>query len=142
MPQQFASDNNAGMCPEALAALQEANSAPHAGGYGDDAWTARAVAAIEQLFECRAKVFFAGNGTAGATGDATLVGGPAGEASDAAEASPVVLDASAAEETAAVTASGREISHFDLAAELSDDLGLDASAPAGQPTSSPWARSV
>ncbi len=64
MPQQFASDNNAGMCPEALAALQEANSAPHAGGYGDDAWTARAVGAIEQLFECRAKVFFAGNGTA------------------------------------------------------------------------------
>lgn len=64
MPQQFASDNNAGMCPEALAALAEANSAPHVGGYGDDAWTKRVVADIQQLFEREAKVFFAGNGTA------------------------------------------------------------------------------
>jgi len=64
MPQQFASDNNAGMCPAAFAALAAANNEGHAGGYGDDAWTARAIAAIVQLFEHEAKVFFAGNGTA------------------------------------------------------------------------------
>lgn len=64
MPQHFASDNNAGMCPEAFAALVQANQAGHAGGYGDDPWTMRAIAAIADLFEHKAKVFFAGNGTA------------------------------------------------------------------------------
>jgi len=64
MPQHFASDNNAGMCPEAFAALTQANQAGHAGGYGDDPWTVRAIAAIGDLFEHEAKVFFAGNGTA------------------------------------------------------------------------------
>ncbi len=64
MPQHFASDNNAGMCPAALAALVEANQAGHAGGYGDDPWTMRANAAIAEVFEREAKVFFAGNGTA------------------------------------------------------------------------------
>lgn len=64
MPQHFASDNNAGMCPEAFAVLAEANQAGHAGGYGDDPWTVRAIAAIADVFEHKAKVFFAGNGTA------------------------------------------------------------------------------
>ena len=64
MPQHFASDNNAGICPEAFAALAEANQAGHAGGYGDDPWTVRAHAAIADVFEHKAKVFFAGNGTA------------------------------------------------------------------------------
>ena len=64
MPQHFASDNNAGMCPEAFAALAEANQAGHAGGYGDDPWTVRAHAAMSEVFEHKAKVFFAGNGTA------------------------------------------------------------------------------
>lgn len=64
MPQHFASDNNAGMCPEAFAALTQANQAGHAGGYGDDPWTARAIAAIAGVLEHKAKVFFAGNGTA------------------------------------------------------------------------------
>lgn len=37
----FASDNNAGVHPEVLAALAEANDG-HAAAYGDDPWTARA----------------------------------------------------------------------------------------------------
>ena len=42
MSQQFASDNNAGLCPEALEALIAANREGHAVGYGGDAWTERA----------------------------------------------------------------------------------------------------
>jgi threonine aldolase len=64
MPQHFASDNNAGICPVALAALVEANEAGHAPGYGGDIWTERAVALLQELFEAPAKVFFAANGTA------------------------------------------------------------------------------
>jgi threonine aldolase len=37
-PQQFASDNYAGICPEAWAAMAEANHG-HARAYGDDPWT-------------------------------------------------------------------------------------------------------
>lgn len=65
MSQQFASDNNAGMCPAALDALVEANRAGHAIGYGDDEWTEKARAAIRELFEApAAEVFFVFNGTA------------------------------------------------------------------------------
>ena len=39
---QFGSDNQAGICPEALAALQEANGG-HAAGYGHDAGLPRTV---------------------------------------------------------------------------------------------------
>ena len=39
MPQQFASDNNAGICPQALDALIRANAEGHVTGYGDDPWT-------------------------------------------------------------------------------------------------------
>ena len=45
MPQHFASDNNAGMCPEALEALVRVNAEGHAPGYGADAWTEQAVRA-------------------------------------------------------------------------------------------------
>ncbi|HRD75944.1 MAG TPA: low specificity L-threonine aldolase [Hyphomicrobiaceae bacterium] len=62
---QFASDNNAGMCPEALAALIEANGAGHALGYGGDPWTERACNAIRALLEApEAEVFLVYNGTA------------------------------------------------------------------------------
>jgi threonine aldolase len=65
MQQHFASDNNAGICPEALAALIEANAAGHAPAYGDDPWTERAVAAVRALLEApQAGVFFVFNGTA------------------------------------------------------------------------------
>jgi len=60
---QFASDNYAGICPEAWAAMQEANTG-HAPGYGDDAWTARAADLVRELFECDCDVFFVFNGTA------------------------------------------------------------------------------
>jgi threonine aldolase len=62
--QQFASDNNAGICPEALEALLRANAEGHAVGYGDDAWTREACDRIRELFEADAQVFFVFNGTA------------------------------------------------------------------------------
>lgn len=61
--QQFASDNNAGMCPEALAALIEANGAGHVSGYGDDRWTAAACDQIRALFETDCDVYFVFSGT-------------------------------------------------------------------------------
>ena len=59
----FASDNNAGMCPEVLAAVVEANS-HHVPGYGDDAWTRRAGKLFCEAFETDCEVFFVFNGTA------------------------------------------------------------------------------
>src|SRR5438034_1928797 len=59
----FASDNYAGICPEAWASLAEANQ-DHAQGYGDDRWTARAADLIRELFETNCEVFFVFNGTA------------------------------------------------------------------------------
>src|SRR5258705_109708 len=64
MPQQFASDNNAGICPEALEALVRANAEGHVPGYGDDPWTERACARLRELFETDCEVFFVFNGTA------------------------------------------------------------------------------
>lgn len=61
--QQFASDNYAGVCPEAWAAMTEANTG-HAPAYGDDRWTAEAADAFRTLFETPCEVFFAFNGTA------------------------------------------------------------------------------
>ena len=64
MSQQFASDNNAGLCPEALDALLRANREGHGAGYGDDAWTERACDRMRTLFETDAQVFFVFSGTA------------------------------------------------------------------------------
>src|SRR5471030_2994008 len=61
---QFASDNTAGVCPEAWDAMARANrdSAP---SYGTDAWTERAANLLRELFETDiAEVFFVFNGTA------------------------------------------------------------------------------
>ena len=63
LPQQFASDNYAGICPEAWAAMEAANHG-HASAYGDDPWTIRASDAFRRLFEADCEVFFAFNGTA------------------------------------------------------------------------------
>jgi threonine aldolase len=60
---QFASDNNAGICPEALAALNEANVG-HVTAYGDDRWTRDAVDVIRGVFETDCDVYFVFNGTA------------------------------------------------------------------------------
>ncbi len=59
---QFASDNYAGICPEAWQAMAEANSG-HAPAYGDDPWTQRAADALRELFETDCEVFFVFNGT-------------------------------------------------------------------------------
>ena len=58
----FASDNFAGICPEAWAAMEEAN-AGHAPGYGADRWTAEATRLIREVFETDCEVFFVFNGT-------------------------------------------------------------------------------
>jgi threonine aldolase len=60
---QFASDNAAGICPEALSSLQAAN-AGHAPAYGEDAWTERACDLLREIFEIDCQVFFVYNGTA------------------------------------------------------------------------------
>jgi threonine aldolase len=60
---QFASDNNAGICPEAWAALAEAN-AGHAAAYGDDEWTRRAADAVRAVFDADPQVYFVFTGTA------------------------------------------------------------------------------
>lgn len=60
---QFASDNYAGICPEAMQAMQEANSG-FVSSYGDDLWTGRACEKIRQIFETDCQVFFVFNGTA------------------------------------------------------------------------------
>jgi threonine aldolase len=60
---QFASDNYAGICPEAWQAMQSAN-AGFVSSYGDDAWTERACQHLRQVFETECQVFFVFNGTA------------------------------------------------------------------------------
>ncbi len=64
MSQQFASDNNAAMCPEAVAALLCANAEGHAVGYGGDAWTAKVCDRLRALFEADCAVFLVFGGTA------------------------------------------------------------------------------
>ena len=61
--QQFASDNYAGICPEAWQAMQEANQG-HVTSYGEDPWTARAANLFRELFETECEVYFVFNGTA------------------------------------------------------------------------------
>jgi len=59
----FASDNCAGICPEALQALSEANEG-FVPGYGEDPWTRKACDLLRELFEIDCEVFFCFNGTA------------------------------------------------------------------------------
>jgi len=60
---QFASDNVAAICPEAWAALQEAN-AHYAPSYGEDCCTARVCDRIREIFETDCDVYFVFTGTA------------------------------------------------------------------------------
>lgn len=62
--QHFASDNYAGICPEARAALIEANTSGHEPAYGDDSWTQQVCDRIRDLFQTDCEVFFVFNGTA------------------------------------------------------------------------------
>ncbi|MDQ6622641.1 MAG: beta-eliminating lyase-related protein, partial [Verrucomicrobiota bacterium] len=59
----FASDNTAGICPEAWRALAEANSGTDE-SYGGDEWTRRVVAQVREIFETDCAVFVIFNGTA------------------------------------------------------------------------------
>ncbi|MEP7307385.1 MAG: beta-eliminating lyase-related protein [Acidobacteriota bacterium] len=58
----FASDNNAGIHPDVLAAIQSANVG-HAVGYGDDHWTRAVDRAFRQHFGAGTRVFPVFNGT-------------------------------------------------------------------------------
>jgi threonine aldolase len=60
---QFASDNYAGICPEAWEFMQRANSG-HAAAYGNDRWTEQASDLLRDVFEIDCEVFFTFNGTA------------------------------------------------------------------------------
>ena len=59
------SDNNSGLVPEAITALQSLEG--HAEGYGDDPWTQRATDAFRELFASEVEVFFVATGTAANT---------------------------------------------------------------------------
>ncbi|MCC7460963.1 MAG: low specificity L-threonine aldolase [Gammaproteobacteria bacterium] len=61
--QHFASDNYAGVCPEALRWFLAANDG-HQCGYGDDPWTTRVADALRTLFDTDCDVYFVFNGTA------------------------------------------------------------------------------
>lgn len=60
---QFASDNQAGICPEAWRALEMANRG-HAGAYGDDDWTRAAAERLRRTFDTDCDVYFVWSGTA------------------------------------------------------------------------------
>lgn len=62
-PRAFASDNNAGVHPEVLAAITAAN-AGHARSYGHDPLTEQAEALFREHFGPTARAFFVFNGTA------------------------------------------------------------------------------
>jgi threonine aldolase len=59
----FASDNHAGVHPEVLAAIAQANDG-HAPAYGADPWTARAIQLLREHFGEHAHSFLVFNGTA------------------------------------------------------------------------------
>ncbi len=63
LQQQFASDNYAGICPEAWQAMEAANRG-HVTSYGDDPWTEKAADEFRNLFETDCEVYFVFNGTA------------------------------------------------------------------------------
>lgn len=58
----FASDNNSGIHPALLRAIEEANTG-HVTGYGDDEYTRRAEAIVRSHFGNRCEVFFVLTGT-------------------------------------------------------------------------------
>src|SRR5829696_784638 len=60
---QFASDNYAGICPEAWQAMEQAN-AGHERSYGDDKWTEEAANLIRDISGTDCDVIFAFNSTA------------------------------------------------------------------------------
>lgn len=62
MTRGFASDNNAGVHPNILKAIEQANQG-HVVGYGDDPYTQEAIALFKKEFGQDTEVFFVFNGT-------------------------------------------------------------------------------
>jgi threonine aldolase len=60
---QFASDNTAPMCPEAMEAMNQAN-ADWSPSYGEDPWTEKAKRRIQDFFETDCSVYFVFSGSA------------------------------------------------------------------------------
>jgi threonine aldolase len=60
---QFASDNTAGICPQAWAALAEANRAAEV-SYAEDRWTRQVQEQVREIFETDCESFLVFNGTA------------------------------------------------------------------------------
>jgi len=60
---EFASDNTAGICPEAFTTLEAANIGA-AASYGEDRWTACVCDLVREIFETDCEVFLVFNGTA------------------------------------------------------------------------------
>jgi len=60
---EFASDNTLGICPEAAAALEQANHGA-VESYGDDQWMRRLRESVRDLFEIDCETFLVFNGTA------------------------------------------------------------------------------
>lgn len=58
----FASDNYSGVHPEVMEALRQANEG-HAGSYGNDDYTARAIKKFKDTFGSDTEIFFVYNGT-------------------------------------------------------------------------------
>ncbi len=62
--QHFASDNYAGMCPNAAKWFMEAQTSGHEPAYGEDRWTQQVSDSLRDLFETDCDVYFVFNGTA------------------------------------------------------------------------------
>jgi threonine aldolase len=60
---EFASDNTLGICPEAVAALEQANHGA-VESYGEDQWMRRLRESVRDLFETDCETFIVFNGTA------------------------------------------------------------------------------
>lgn len=60
---QYGSDNQTGASPKILDMLNRANTG-HAHGYGDDAWSNRAVDELKRVFDCDLEACFVSTGTA------------------------------------------------------------------------------
>lgn len=59
----FGSDNHSGTSEQVLETMMEANHG-FTHGYGDDAWTRKAAAELQRVFECELDVYFVATGTA------------------------------------------------------------------------------
>jgi len=64
MNQYFASDNYAGVCPEAMRYFVEADASGHEAAYGEDRWTEQVCERMRELFQTDCEIFFVFNGTA------------------------------------------------------------------------------